>query len=440
MDKRDRSRRGVGLGRPFRLLAVLARQSWRRMQVHNAMAVSASLSFRTIFALIPTIVLIFLVLKGAGAIAEPREGLARALEAAGLSQIEVLVADDGPVTRPTTGPEAVENLAERIESLVAHVERQMTFARVGPVGLLLLGWAVITLLTTMEQALNRAFGARRSRPLATRALLYWSVVTFVPLVLAALGYVAESAMESVRDVPVLGTLVAGGRTFGSLLVGALLLAAVYRFLPNTPVRYRWALLGAAITVPVLLAARWGFGLYVSKLVARGSIYGALGLLPLFLIWVNLCWYAFLFGAEVAFTSANLPRLRSGHKAVEDLPGPMDALAVALAVAEAFERGEGPLSLDQIARRVGLGSEDARQLIDVLEAGRIICLVSPAGRRGREGYVPARPPESIHAGEVLHMGQSGARGDVGEAMDEVRRRIDTALGETTLSQLLADRKH
>ncbi len=42
--------------------------------------------------------------------------------------------------------------------------------------------------------------------------------------------------------------------------------------------------GAAVAVPLWLLAEWGFSLYVLSLVGKGSIYGTLGLIPLFLIW------------------------------------------------------------------------------------------------------------------------------------------------------------
>jgi len=86
---------------------------------------------------------------------------------------------------------------------VARTEEKMTFARLGPVGLVLLAWSAITLLTTMERSLNRIFEAPRSRGLAIRVLYYWSAVTFIPIVLLAGEYVGTVAMQAVQDTPVL---------------------------------------------------------------------------------------------------------------------------------------------------------------------------------------------------------------------------------------------
>jgi len=82
---------------------------------------------------------------------------------------------------------------------------------------------------------------------------------------------------------------------------------VYKFLPNTAVPYRTALVGAVAALPLWMVARWGFGLYIGH-AAKANVYGALGLLPVFLFWMNLSWFIFLFGAEFAYTAANLDRL------------------------------------------------------------------------------------------------------------------------------------
>jgi len=99
-------------------------------------------------------------------------------------------------------------------------------------------------------------------------------------------------------------------------MGILLLAALYKLIPNTRVQYRSAFGGALVAVPLWLLAEWGFRMYVGRVVGRGSFYGALGLLPLFLFWVNLSWLIFLFGAQLAHSAVNLSRIESTGDADE----------------------------------------------------------------------------------------------------------------------------
>ena len=49
------------------------------------------------------------------------------------------------------------------------------------------------------------------------------------------------------------------------------------------------------------ASKWAFGLYVSQALPYLKLYGAIGLMPLFLFWLYLSWLIVLFGLEIAFT-------------------------------------------------------------------------------------------------------------------------------------------
>ncbi len=411
------------------------------------MAISASLSYRTIFAMIPAIVLAFLVLKAAGVVDNGKQSLRQVLEAAGLSQISVR-AEDLP-GKGDTGPEPTTeassptfNLAQKIEEAVDSVEKKMTFARLGPIGLLLMAWSAITLLTTMERALNRILEAPRSRPLMVRVLLYWSAITFLPVVLLTTGYLATKATQLVSaHMPFAGVLVAAD-IVGNLLMGILVLACIYRFLPNTRVAFRAALIGAAVVVPVWIIARWGFSLYISHMVVKGSVYGALGLLPLFLIWVNLCWYAFLAGAEIAYTSANIRRLVAQEQA-KGLPlGAMETLLAALAVGATYLARQRPATVADVATQMGLPEHAAAELLSRLSSGGIIGAVESDGEQ--DAYLPLRPLEAVRARDVLALGQMS---DKGLAMDEqladalrgVQAKTSEVVGEVTLGQLLRDAK-
>ena len=112
---------------------------------------------------------------------------------------------------------------------------------------------------------------------------------------------AQLAFEAAQGVPVLGFLLGALARFQSLLASFVLLLLVYKLLPNTHVRLRPAIWGALVAAALWSLSRWGFGLYVSKALPYMKIYGALGLIPLFLFWLYLTWLIVLFGMELAFT-------------------------------------------------------------------------------------------------------------------------------------------
>ncbi len=275
----------------------------RRLRQDNAGAMSAALSFRTIFAMIPILALAFLMLKSVGVVEDRKKVLNELMRRSGLDSI-VIRQQSRP--QQTEGPPPAEadkeksvSVSEYVLKLWQRVEQKLTFGRLGPIGVLLLVWTALTLLTTIEHCLNRIFRAARNRPLVNRITAYWTSLTLGPVMLVGAIYAAEKISQLGVDVPVLSWLFAVLSLVAPAVVGIIALAAIYILMPNTRVPVRHALAGATLAVPLWMLTRWAFfSLYVSR-VGLQSLYGALGLIPLFMLWLNLSWWIFLFGAELA---------------------------------------------------------------------------------------------------------------------------------------------
>ena len=428
----------------------------RRLKEHNANTMAAALAFRTIFALIPTLVLILLVLKAAGVL-QPGDILRSVLDQAGLAQIAVTPDRAAAPTRPATAPAAREQNAQPtsapvrepaslgtwITDLVAGLERQLTLGSLGPAGAVLLIWSALALMTTIERSLNRIFQAPRTRSLAKRILLYWSLVTFVPIALLAAGFVAGKTAQVFEDASGLSWLFSFVGWAGPIIVGVLVLSAVYIYMPNTKVRFAAAVGGAAIAVPLWLIAKEAFALYVTEIVGQSlvyGVYGALGLIPLFLVWLHLSWLLFFFGAELAHTAAHLKQLRSAEIAEDMLPAAWDLLAVAVAVAAPYVGGRGSVSLAEISDKVNLPEELAHRLIECLQQQGVVCPVEAT--RG-QAYVLARPADRVQVTQILEavrpQGQDAPTDrydpQIARSVGTVRNAAQAALATMTLADVM-----
>jgi membrane protein len=82
----------------------------------------------------------------------------------------------------------------------------------------------------------------------------------------------------------------------SLLVIGGLFSLMFRFLPDTHVNNRAALIGGLSTAGLLTIGKWGIGLYLGNS-AVGSAYGAAGSLVAFLLWIYYSMLVFFYGAE-----------------------------------------------------------------------------------------------------------------------------------------------
>ena len=84
----------------------------------------------------------------------------------------------------------------------------------------------------------------------------------------------------------------------------LVLASLYRHVPNTRVRWRDAIFAALLASAVLELGKRGFAAYLLKIPTYKAVYGAFAVFPLFLLWVYFSWLVTLAAALIA---ANLPR-------------------------------------------------------------------------------------------------------------------------------------
>ncbi|MBI9015944.1 MAG: YihY/virulence factor BrkB family protein [Phycisphaerae bacterium] len=421
---------GEELGRWARFLRFQI-QLWkfcaRRLSKNNAMAMSAALSFRTIFALIPTIVLIVVTLKSYGGVERAKGSLNDLMVVAGIANI---------TTDGVDGQE-VQSVSNVISELVDNISGMLTFETLGTTGILLLIWASITLLTTMERSLNRIYGARSNRAIGKRILFYWSVITLGPLVLTAANYMFKNMRESFPVAGFWAGLLGFTSWLGPVIVGVILLGLLYKMMPNTRVGLRAAMVGALIAVPLWLLAKWGFGIYV-KQVSGKSLYGALGLLPLFLMWVNLSWLIFLFGAEVSHTAANLSTMQQAEMASRIRLKPTDMLAAAIVVANGYQDGNGAVEFSHIRDKLSLPDQSLNILLERLVENGVLCAIES---EKDQAYLPAKPLTSICIGTIVelndwdvHINENNPNKKLALAIDKFKQRTDGNLSAMTLDDL------
>ena len=377
-----------GAGRPAK---ILRRQIdlWtlclRQLQSNNVLSMSSGLSFRTMFAMIPTLVLALVVLRAAHVFGDPHEQVRRLLDAAGLPHIVVAAPEatsepktaSAPSSEPASAPaehpsrQREIDLAGMIYHMVERIDQQMTVGKIGPVGILVLAWTAITLMMTLEESVNRVFYVRRKRAFWRRVLLYWSGLTLLPLLLAVGTYSLTLFEAPLRALPGVGWAIGAAGWIiwtGVTFVG---LALLYKLLPNTQVGFSYAIRGAAVAVPLWLLTHWGLSIYIARFVGKGNLYGALGLLPLFLMWLNILWWVFLLGAATTYVTANQRSLQSMNLASSVMLGPLDLVGMMLMVQRAFELGKGPVKLWPLSKAIALPQHSVEIMLARLVRSKLL---------------------------------------------------------------------
>jgi membrane protein len=266
-----------------------------------------------------------------------------------------------------------------------------------------MGWAgalallitALALILTIDRKLNDIWRVRESRPLTQRVLVYWAVLTLGPLFLAGslavTSYAVSASKGLVASMPDTLKLLLDTLQFALLTAGV---AALYRYVPNTRVRWSHALLGGLFVAAGLELAKKLLALYLSIVPTYSMVYGTFASLPILLIWIYLVWVIVLLGAVVA---AYLPSLLSGIARRGDTPGWNYQLALELvdqlsrsrsAQTQRREVALRGVSLEQLARALrvdGLQLEEPLRTLRQLdwagcldeEDARWVLLVDPA---------------------------------------------------------------
>jgi membrane protein len=312
-------------------------------------------------------------------------------------------------------------------------------------GGLFLAATSVALLNTVEASFNAIWRVTEKRNLLSKFTAFWSVITFSPILLGA-SIVLTSRFYEVELV-------------GSLLKNELIRSAIryilpfflivvivffaYRVLPHTKVRAVPAILGAMIATALFSYARWEFGLYVSKYANFERIYGMLGTLPAFLIWIYISWVIVLFGAEVAYT---FQYHRLGPEEKRAQPGdpilnPYYGIRAVLAVRNRFHEGRGPVSAVELGDNLNLTYELVEGILSGLIQGGIVASVDEA----REKFLPAKDPDQVTLKEIVEAMQgenlvtpSSPHDPPREAIEEIftkaRGAVDEILGHITIGDL------
>ena len=244
---------------------------WTHFKEDRSMAEAASLAYTSLLSLVPLLAVVFGVTAAFPVFNEWAE------------QLQDFIVQN---FMPSTG----EQIVPHLETFLAGV-KQLTLP-----GLVALIVTALLLLIRIEAAFNRIWRVEKQRTLLGRVVMYWAVLTLVPLLI---GTVVAISAQSIFG------LIGGEESFGPafyrlviFFVTWLIFATVFMLVPNRGVQVRHAMIGAFLSTVLFGLAKWGFVGYVANANYR-VLYGALATIPIFLLWIYLVWIVVLFGASLA---------------------------------------------------------------------------------------------------------------------------------------------
>jgi membrane protein len=265
-------------------------------------------------------------------------------------------------------------------------------SQVGTIGLVVLVFTALALLLTIDRSLNAIWRVRQPRPLAQRVLVYWATATLTPLVLGVSLSMTSYAVSASRGW---AEALPGGVAFLLALIELGLMAAgmsaLFKFVPNTQVRWSHAALGGVFVAVGFELAKRGLAWYLGLTPTYTTIYGAFATVPILLSWIYLGWVIVLLGAVIAAYAPSL-QMRVVRHAV--MPGWrfMLALTVLRELARAQQTEARGVALVELCERLHL---DPLQVDPVVEQLQRLDWVGSLSEPGLARHVllvdPARTP-------------------------------------------------
>ncbi|NQW00508.1 MAG: YihY family inner membrane protein [Rhodospirillales bacterium] len=239
------------------------------------------------------------------------------------------------------------------------------------VGIVALAVTAVLLMGTIEADLNTIFRVKKARAVVPRLLVFWAMLTLGPLLLGAsfsLSTYFFAATEWLGVDIFSGSLGLLTKSLPTVII-VFLLGLFYLAIPNRPVGPRAACIGG-LTAGVLFAGlRQVFGWYVATFPTYQNIYGALSVVPIFLVWMYLSWTVVLLGAVL--TSSLSEWQNAGGKPVNRTLHAGPRLMVALRILVLLylvSRVGGNVTRRRMLGEIGCSEEAAEQVLELLQGG------------------------------------------------------------------------
>lgn len=361
----------------------------------KVMTKAAALTYSTLFAIVPILALIFAVARGFG-----------------FENIVTSLLQNGIIG---------EN--ESLNAVMQFIDGYMQYVSSGAfigIGLLFLLFSVYSLADGIEGNLNAIWHVKQSRGMGRKITDYFSLILLIPIgiiCLSGLSVLASSILSRMQGFQLLGGFVQFLVFALPYLVAGLIFTGFYIFMPNTKVKFKYAVIPGFIAGCLFQVLQ---KLYFSGQLALSSynqIYGGFAALPLFLFWLNISWSIILFGCQLAYVSQNNDHFNYFKEPDKISRKHEDfyCLMVLSLICKRFNNHEQALTRKELADKLHIPLRYAVASLDTLTDAKLLETVLKGDER-EPAYVPATDTKQLTVVKVLAAINNSGYCDIDHALD------------------------
>ncbi len=238
---------------------------------------AGSLTYTTLFAVVPMLTVFLVVISSIKALAPARE------------QVQHFIYSN---LLPRSGV-AVEQYLNRFTESSSNLT---------VVGILILFVTAILMLSSIEDAFNHIWRVNKARGGIVGFMRYWTIISLGPILLGS-AFAISSTVASMNFLNDIAGYEINGSFWLWLISFALTwlgFSLLYWTIPNRSVPLRSAFISGMFSALVFEGLRQVFGLVMSNFTSYQLIYGAFAAVPVFLLWIYLSWNVILLGVEISY--------------------------------------------------------------------------------------------------------------------------------------------
>ncbi len=295
-----------------------------------------------------------------------------------------------------------EEVANRIITFANALLDKASGGLVAGVGIAILLWTIIGLLSNIEGSFNHIWGVVKPRTFGRKFSDYLAMMLVCPILLAtaasATAFASGQIHLLVDKIPLLQKL---GPLFWLILkllpYCAIWIAFtfIFAFMPNTKVKLKSALIAGIVAGTIFQFAQWAYLNFQFLIARKYTVYGSFAALPLFLIWLQISWLIVLFGAEVSFAHQNVEtyEFEPDCMSVSGAFKTKLSLLITQQLVQRFCDGARPSDAAQISHELEIPIRLVRQILYELSESGVLSEITKG--EGKElAYQPAIDIEKI----------------------------------------------
>ncbi len=321
------------------------------------------------------------------------------------------------------------------------------------IGMVILFWSVINVLSHIEASLNDIWEIKESRSWGRKFSDYLAIMMISPLLIlvssSATVFITTHVTQLTEKIKLLGMIspliFLSFKLIPYVLIW-ILFTIIYILMPNTKVKLKAGLIAGIIAGTIFQFVQWGYISFQIGAARYNAIYGSFAALPLFLMWVQVSWWVVLFGAELSFANQNVGTYEYEPDSRKVSPAFKKILTLHIAhlLVKNFAGGNRPLTDIEIGAQLKIPIRLVHNILYDLVQSQVITETTTRAEQ-EYGYQPARDINTLTIKYVVDAVEHNGTNDIPvartgefaaleEALDKFREEMDASPANKLLKDI------